>query len=330
MGELMKVSGFGALQGLGRLRPEDYRTYLEVLSEQNKRVKKPQFHAMISAKGRSHNKQQLTKIAEQWLKSMGYVNQPYLIVFHKDTDNNHVHIVTTRVDREGKKISSAFEKRRAVSALNRIMELDPKHVAQLDAAKALAYRCSTKAQFLLVLENFGYDVREKEGQINLYKFGSKQFAFEADRLKLSEPDAKRAKQLKAIFQKYATVYDAKPEKEEINLAGGRVKESTVYHSELGDFLKEKFGIELVFHALGDKPPYGYSIIDHAREQVFKGSEVMRLKEMTEGITRAEPAEAPAHESYTPAIRFYFTDDVDDEQIKGPTRRRKRNARTNTR
>src|ERR1700733_13158856 len=108
-GELMKVANFGPLQGLDRLRPEDYRHYLKTLAVQNTRVKKPQFHAAISAKGKTYDKAALTEIATRWLVSMGYGEQPYLIIYHKDTGNNHVHVVSVRVDRNGKKISSGFE-----------------------------------------------------------------------------------------------------------------------------------------------------------------------------------------------------------------------------
>ena len=151
-GELMKVSGFGPLQIFNEVRPEDYRNYLELLSARNKNVKLPQFHAVISAKGNEHDSYTLTEIATAWLDSMGYGRQPYLIVFHKDTGNHHVHMVTTRVDRAGKKIDSNFEHINAVRRLNKIIGLDEGETVKQDIAKALAYRFSTKAQFMMILE----------------------------------------------------------------------------------------------------------------------------------------------------------------------------------
>ena len=41
------------------------------------------------------------------------------------------------------------------------------------------------------------------------------------------------------------------------------------------------GLILVYHASGDKPAYGYTIIDNAGKMVFKGSEIMPLKELLE-------------------------------------------------
>ena len=62
-GELMKVSGFGVLNGLGVLKPEDYKNHLRAVSALNKRVTHAQFHATISTKRREHDKYALTHIA---------------------------------------------------------------------------------------------------------------------------------------------------------------------------------------------------------------------------------------------------------------------------
>src|SRR6201992_1252639 len=122
--ELMRAANFGLLQGLDKVRAEDYRNYLLMLTERNTRIKQPQFHAVISTKGKSHTKEELTAIAERWMVAMGYEKQPYLVFFHKDTDDNHVHIVSTRINRDGKKISSEYEHVRAVGTMNKIMGLD--------------------------------------------------------------------------------------------------------------------------------------------------------------------------------------------------------------
>lgn len=163
-GELLKAANFGPLQALTRLRPQDYINYLQLISKLNTRVTKPQLHAVLSAKGQSYNKNSLSAIAEKWLMEMGYGAQPYLIVFHQDTDNNHVHIVTTRVTREGEKINSAYEKVRAVKSLDSV----------LGYALGMQYSFSTKAQFYTVLESFGYlgkdyDSKKLEAKISAHK-----------------------------------------------------------------------------------------------------------------------------------------------------------------
>ncbi len=261
-GELMLVKNFGALQGLMNLRPEDYKNYLKMVSATNKAVKKPQFHVAISAEGRTCNKHQLTEIAEKWLEKMGYSEQPYLIVFHKDTSNNHVHMVTTRINRQGKKINSGFEKIRAQANMNAVLAIDEKHNAKVSIEKALAYSFSTKAQFMMILECQCYKSVEKDGNLNVIKYGKVQgevsLAAIAEILQKAISNDSRMKQIAALFYKYAPLYDT---------AG------------LTEYLKEEHGIVLLFHSKDGKKPYGYTVIDHASKAVFKGGEIMPLSKL---------------------------------------------------
>lgn len=275
----MKVANFGPLQGLSNLRPEDYVNYLQMLSAQNTRVSKPQFHAAISAKGKSYDNQALTAIAEEWLNLMGYAEQPYLIVYHKDTVNNHVHVVTTRVDRNGRKISSAFEHNRAIQNLNKVLGLDEERSVSKDMEKALAYNFGTKAQYLMILEGMGYKVREADGKFQVIKFGKQlseiPLAAVLDKAKHHQPDQDRRAQLKAIFHKYSLLYS-------IALVIPELSAGTAFTSAFADYLKSKMGVELIFHAKDGKQPYGYTILDHAAKTVWKGGEIMPLAEMLGG------------------------------------------------
>lgn len=270
-GELMKVANFGPLQGMGQLKPQDYKNYLQMVSATNKAVKKPQFHVAISCAGKEYDKHQLTDIAEKWIILMGYGDQPYLVIFHKDTNNHHVHIVSTRVNASGKKISDRYEKIRGLQQMQVVLGTDPKRNAAADAEKALSYCFHTKAQFLMILESMGYSHKEENGRLLLFKFGKQQGELDASRIGeriASNANEARQRQITAWFHKYAAQYDTL-----------LVKRHDRYQSEFSAWLKQKMGIELVFHASGDKPPYGYTVIDHAERNVFKGGEIMPLKEL---------------------------------------------------
>ena len=271
-GELMKASGFGPLQALENVRPEDYKNYLKMLSATNKAVSKPQLHAVISANGKEYDKAGLTAIAADWLAAMGYGKQPYLIVYHNDTGNNHVHVVSTRIDRNGKKISSGFENIRAIQNLNKILGIDERFSAKQDITAALSYNYSTKAQLMMILESKGYTLNQAGDKLDVIKYGLKQgfiaLAEIENGIKNHRDNPRRVNQVKALFNKYAAIYDT-------GLKAG----TNGFSSEFSKYLKDKHGLVLLFHAKDGKPPYGYSIIDHSGKAVFKGSEVMALKDL---------------------------------------------------
>lgn len=296
-GELMLVANFGPLQALTVQKPEDYKAYLKMLSGLNPAVSEPQFHAAISAKGREYNKRELTEIAVAWLDKMGYSEQPYIVVFHKDTKNNHVHIVSTRIDRQGKKIDSGYENSRAVRNINEVMGVDEKHSARAAIDKALNYGFTTKAQLMMILESQGYLLREAGQVLEVIKFGKKQDEISlesvAEKIKAYLPDTGRQAQLKAFLHKYGAIYDTTLKPLTTPLPGGFNKATGRYSSELAAYLKKEMGILLQFHAGEGKSPYGYTLIDHAGKNVWKGSEIMPLKELLalnghERYTQKEP------------------------------------------
>jgi hypothetical protein len=329
--EFMTAMNFDALDGLHEIRPADYFNHLTAVSALNKGVSEPQLHVAISTTGRSHDKYELTLIAKAWLEKMGYAKQPYLIFFHKDTENNHVHIVSTRIDHEGRKVSSAFERVRGLKAMNQIMGLDVNETVQKDLDKAKSYRFSNIAQFKLILEKQGYKIKDDD----LIKYGTKQLKLDYGKLEFHETDPRRATQLKAIFKKYATQYDT---------AG------------FADYLKTKMGIELVFHSKDGKPTYGYTVIDHAQKNVYKGSAIMSLKDLlkahdeTSSHLKNSPQVSSQTSAYTPSkstksaqpplqtneqeqdtpLRIHISGDIDDEAIHGARRNRKKKTRTNQR
>lgn len=281
-GELMRIENFGMLEGLANLRPEDYINYLKMISAQNKAISSPQFHAVISCKNREHDKVALTAIAVKWLKEMGYEKQPYLIIFHKDTNNNHVHIVSTRIDKQGKTISNSFEKNRAVHAVNKIMGLDEKLGAKQDLERALNYRFSTKAQFMMLLELKGYTLKAEGEQMQVIKYGRVQESVPISQIENKiislEKDNNRSTQIRAIIEKYKKSYSPLLELKPVHSKAAS-KSKAIYTSSLAGYLKDNMGLELLFHASGDKEPYGYTVIDHAGKNVFKGSDILPLKEL---------------------------------------------------
>ena len=60
---------------------------------------------------------ELTQMAHEYMQRMGYGDQPYFIVKHEDIDRHHLHIVSIRVNEQGKRINCDFTKRRSLNIL---------------------------------------------------------------------------------------------------------------------------------------------------------------------------------------------------------------------
>jgi hypothetical protein len=322
-GELMKVENFGALQALEHLKPQDYINYLEARSKTSARIKYPQFHAVISCKGKSHSKEQLTELATEWLKGMGYGEQPYLLVFHKDTSNNHIHIVSTRIDENGKKINDSYEKIRAYQVLNQVMGMNEKEQAIKDLDKALSYHFSTRAQFMMLLECQGYALKLNGDLYQLFKYGKQQGEIETTkvdvRIGLYQKNISRLAQLRAITERYRASHDPSAIPVSPPLPGGKAVKSTGYNSELADMLASMIGVQVLFHGQPGKPPYGYTLIDHAKKTVYKGRELMPIAEfIMPAESRLTESEQPVPETAEPNVTIspIFQSEADQQSDPG--------------
>ena len=113
----------------GRYTIEDVLADMEALIPKNCRTKKTVFHCSLNPHpDEKLSDEQLTQIAKEYMEALGYGNQPYIVFKHNDIAREHIHIVSLRIDGEGKKINDKFEKRRSkqiTDALERKLGLIP-------------------------------------------------------------------------------------------------------------------------------------------------------------------------------------------------------------
>ena len=113
----------------GRYTMEDVLADMEALIPKNCRTKKTVFHCSLNPHpDEKLSDEQLTQIAKEYMEALGYGKQPYIVFKHNDIAREHIHIVSLRINGEGKKINDKFEKRRSkkiTDALERKYELIP-------------------------------------------------------------------------------------------------------------------------------------------------------------------------------------------------------------
>ena len=132
----------------GRYTMEDVLADMQAVIPEKYRTKKMVFHCSLNPHpDEKLSDETLTQIAKEYMEALGYGKQSYIVFKHNDIAREHIHIVSLRIDGEGKKINDKFEKRRSkqiTDALERKYNLIPsskvtdremKEVSKIDTTK---------------------------------------------------------------------------------------------------------------------------------------------------------------------------------------------------
>lgn len=269
---LIEIKNFKGVGVLSEATPDEKVAYLNEYSSVNRKIQNTQFHLAISCKGHEMTEEELLKFAHSYLKEMGYGEdgQPLLIYSHYDTDNTHLHIVTSRVGPDGKKINDHNERRRSQGVIDKLLGTDRKKIVEEDFVKAKSYSFSTFAQFKAIMSTMGYEVYEKDDTVYIKKGGRIQkkvpFVDFNELYQYGVSDKVRARQFRAILRKY--------------------RDTCANKTELQKEMKAKFGVDIVFFGKKDSP-YGYMLIDHNKKMVFHGARVLGIDELLDFATPEE-------------------------------------------
>ena len=266
--ELLEAANF--LTPIPNLKKgKGYENYLKMWSDQNKRIKLPQLHVVISSRGKTTTKEELLEAAKEWMKQMGYDENPYLVYFHKNTRNNHIHIVSSRVDKYGKKINDSFEKDRSLRAIDAISKVDRTVELRQLIAETLMYSYANQKQFSLILERRGCIVKaEKErGMLKINKAGkdieiSQELVDFCQKRYHREENKQAMRKMKEIVMKYS---------------------KTMNRDDFQSYMRLKFGCEFVFFGKEDNP-YGYVVIDYKKKQVIPGKNMIPIKKLLNNLS----------------------------------------------
>ena len=88
----------------GNYTMKDVLTDMKALIPETYRTKKMVFHCSLNPHpDEKLSDETLTQIAKEYMEELGYGKQPYIVFKHNDIAREHIHIVSLRVDGEGKK-----------------------------------------------------------------------------------------------------------------------------------------------------------------------------------------------------------------------------------
>ncbi|WP_277069273.1 conjugal transfer protein MobB [Prevotella corporis] len=87
---------------------------MESLIPEKCRTKKTVFHCSLNPHpDEKLSDETLMQLAKEYMEALGYGKRPYIVFKHNDIAREHIHIVSLRINGEGKKINDKFEKRRS-------------------------------------------------------------------------------------------------------------------------------------------------------------------------------------------------------------------------
>ena len=289
--------------------PENPLATFEAYERGSLRCEKMSFHASIDPSNDDRmTDKDIEAFAKKLMERLGYGEQPYIVYKHSDIDRVHYHIVSVRVDKEGKKINDSNEKKRCHQILkelaaefgykvgndqkrdNRVDEFgvykgfNPKsgnYSMQFEklTAHAMRYHFTTEPQFRMLMNslNVDFDYRKRGGKEWMVFYGlnpksKRRCTSGISGKKLDVPSVEQ------IRRRSEECKGNSLKKERGRVAS--VVRSLLPHSQSEEHFRrmlEKTGITVCFSKSDDGRIFGATFIDHTAKCCFKASELPNIK-----------------------------------------------------
>jgi hypothetical protein len=303
------------------------------LAGRNERTKTNTVHISLNfANGENLSDETLSAIVKDYMKGIGFENQPYLVYRHTDAGHPHIHIVTTNIKKDGERISLHYlgqnqsEKiRKAIEIKYKLTKAEEQQKQKPNLKTDISAAEYGKSETKRVITNIlGYTLRA-------YKFTSitelnavlQQYNIQADR------GSKESR----MYAKAGLVYWVLDNKG--NKVGVPIKASSIYGKPMLKTLEEKFrlnemlrkplkagliqaiddvlakpqsknsfqkslrekGIQVLFRQNGDGRIYGVTFIDQKSKAVFNGSDLGKAYSANLLTAAFRPEPSPGHKTH---------------------------------
>ena len=268
-------------------------------------TKKPILHISINPHPEDVlSDSQLSDIAREYMRKLGYGDQPYLVYKHEDIDRHHIHIVGLRVDENGRPLNDKFEHRRSKQITRELEQKYNLHPAEKKArterpelkkvdyttgdvkhqigntvkAACYGYRFQSFGEYKALLATYNICAEEVKGEVNGKPYQGIVYSATNDKGEKAGNPVKASRIGKSVG--YEAV-QRRMEKSGEAIKNGKLKErtrkivadavrNTRSRKELEQQLKKQ-GIDVVFRQNDSGRIYGVTFIDHDSRVVLNGS-----------------------------------------------------------
>ena len=272
----------------------------------NQRTEKPAVYISLNPDPKDRlTDEQYAELAQDYMGKMGFGNQPFIVYKHEDIERHHLHIITVRVDENGKKISDSFEKLRSMDAcreleikygmhpaLKKEREFGENFIKKIDYGRGdvkrqisntvrsllQMYRFQTMGEYNALLGLYNIDVKHVKGEKFGNEFNGIVYSAKNDKGEIVSNPFKSS-----LFGK-SFGFEGLTKTMKNNTEILKTKDMTARSkSVVSDAMKtadtkEQFikslqtkGMDVVFRTNGDGRIYGVTFIDHENRVVLNGS-----------------------------------------------------------
>lgn len=274
----------------------------------SRRCEKMSFHMSVNpSMTDGMTEDQVVAFTKELMEGLGYGDQPFIIYRHNDINREHYHIVSVRVDKDGRKISDKYEHRHCQELMKELAQkygfsvgkgekqekeekknsekvnyqrFDPEkgdYMKQIEelVEQAMKYHFTTGEQFKMLMRQFGVDVDyqmvKRQAMMTFAGINPK------NGHRCTAPIPAKDLKVPSVDEIRQHIEDAKKEKrnKEKQRAANLVRIALKYgKSELHTrrILRKK-NIGMVFSRTKDGKIFGVTFIDHQTRCVFKSSEL---------------------------------------------------------
>lgn len=294
----------------------------------NIRTENLSFHMSVNpAPGERLTEQQVKDFVGDIMSGLGYGSQPYVIYRHTDIDREHYHVVSVRVNEQGRKIHDFQENRRCLQLLSAIapkyglgvgngdgeryaaMGIDPRRFnpvggnimeqIRIIAQECCRYHMTSFSQFKFIMQSHGLDVSERTGESSQVVIRG----LNQDGIPCTAPitESELGRALYADYERRAMQCvgrNGMKKRERGRICG--ISASCLGHSTSERHFRNmlaRFDIDIHLHRTREGKIYGATFVDHSTKCAFKASELGAFR--LDDVVRADEGgqwQKPWHDS----------------------------------
>jgi len=307
--ELIMTKGYS--KDVDQLNFHDKLNRLQKLADLNTRAEAHCLHVSLNFDVTENlSREKLVQIAEAYMQGIGFDKQPYLVYQHHDAAHQHVHIVSTNIQKDGKRISMhnlgriQSEKTRMEIEINyglvkagdkqhkqlqplKPVKLEKVQYGKTETKKAIAnivtnvvsqYKFASLAEFNAILKQ--YNVTADRGAEDARMFEKKGLQYcllDETGHKIGIPIKASSIYGKPILSLLESKYESNKQARQTFKEGLKtiIENSLEKHPDRKAFtgLMKNQGVDIVYRTNGQGFIYGITYVDHNSKSVFNGSEL---------------------------------------------------------